>query len=73
MKRISNYICLFLMIGILVLSGVRLTAASVYFEHNEIPEDSNAISYDKKLVTLEKNGGYLWAGHIYTQQQINAL
>ena len=48
-------------------------SAFAEFEHSDIPNDSNAIAYDCKLVQIEKNEGYLWPDHIFTQAQINSV
>jgi len=68
-KFYGNFVVLF---ALLLLTSISNATASTYFEHENIPNDSNAISYDDNLLVLEKNGEYLWPDIIYSQQVINA-
>ena len=73
MKQDRLHVFLLLSLGLLLAIAFNTASASTYFEHKDIPAESNAISFDKKLLILEQNGGYLWGDIIYSQQQINAI
>ena len=42
------------------------------FVHKDVPDDSNAIAFDQRLLLRQANGGYIWPDVIYSQEQIKA-
>jgi tetratricopeptide (TPR) repeat protein/sugar lactone lactonase YvrE len=46
--------------------------ASADFTHEAIPNNSNAIAFDQRLLLQEANEGYVWPESIYSEAQLRA-
>ncbi len=73
MKRFGMFRRLFAITGFVLLLGAPCAWALPYFDHAEIPGDSNAVAYDQYLLDLKEKEAYLWPDAVYTESQIKAV
>jgi tetratricopeptide (TPR) repeat protein len=60
------------MVGAFCLLAVLASNAFANFVHTDVPDDSNAIAFDQRLLLREANEEYIWPDVIHSQQQIKA-
>ena len=61
-----------LMVLAFSLLVVFASGAFANFVHKDVPDDSNAIAFDQRLLLRQAHEEYIWPDAIYSQQQINA-
>ena len=64
--------CMRMMVLAFCLLVLLVNGAFANFVHKNVPNDSNAIAFDQRLLLRQAHGEYIWPDAIYSQQQINA-
>jgi len=64
--------CMRMMVLAFSLLVLLASGAFANFVHKDVPDDSNAIAFDQRLLLLQAHEEYIWPDAIYSQQQINA-
>jgi tetratricopeptide (TPR) repeat protein len=64
--------CMRIMVLVFCVLVLLASAAFANFVHKDVPDDSNAIAFDQRLLLRQAHEEYIWPDVIYSQQQIKA-
>ena len=64
--------CMRIMVLAFCLLVLLASGAFANFVHKDVPDDSNAIAFDQRLLLRQAHEEYIWPDTIYSQQQLKA-
>lgn len=64
--------CMRIMVLAFCLLVLLASGAFANFVHKDVPDDSNAIAFDQRLLLRQAHEEYIWPDVIHSQQQIKA-
>lgn len=64
--------CMRIMVLAFCLLVLLASGAFANFVHKDVPDDSNAIAFDQRLLLRQAHEEYIWPDTIYSQQQMKA-
>jgi len=64
--------CMRIMVLAFCLLVLLASGAFANFVHKDVPDDSNAIAFDQRLLLRQADEEYIWPDVIHSQQQIKA-